>query len=88
MSGTVQRNARRERVGLVVSDMMNKTIMVGIVRQIRHPIYGKFIKQSTRLMAHDEKEEARKGDTVRVMETRPLSKHKRWRLVEVVERAK
>ena len=88
MSSETKRNARKERVGLVVSDKMNKTIMVGIERQVRHPIYGKFIKQSTRLMAHDENEDARQGDTVRVMETRPLSKHKRWRLVEIIERAK
>jgi len=83
-----KRNARKERVGLVVSDKMDKTIVVGIERQVRHPMYGKFIKRTMRLMAHDENGDARYGDTVRVMETRPLSKNKRWRLVEIVERAK
>ena len=88
MSNEGTRRARKERVGLVVSNRMDKTIMVGIERQVRHPMYGKFVKQSTKLMAHDEREEARHGDTVRVMETRPLSKRKRWRLVEIIERAK
>ena len=82
------RPRRKERVGLVVSDKMQKTILVGIQRQVRHPMYGKFIKRTTRLMAHDEQEDARQGDTVRIMETRPLSKRKRWRLVEIIERAK
>ncbi len=67
---------------------MDKTISVAIRRQIKHPIYGKFIKKTTKLMAHDEKNDASEGDTVRIMETRPLSKNKRWRLVEVIERAK
>lgn len=82
------RNARKERVGVVVSDKMEKTISVAIERQVKHPIYGKFIKQTTKLMAHDEGNEAGVGDTVRIMETRPLSKNKRWRLVEIVEKAK
>jgi small subunit ribosomal protein S17 len=82
------RSARKERVGVVVSSKMDKTISVAIRRQIKHPIYGKFIKKTTRLMAHDEANDANEGDTVRIMETRPLSRHKRWRLVEVVERAK
>ena len=82
------RSYRKERTGIVVSDKMNKTIVVGIQRQIRHPIYGKFIKKSSRLFAHDEQEQAREGDTVRIIEVRPLSKKKRWRLVEVVARAK
>lgn len=82
------RNARKERVGVVVSDKMDKTISVAIRRQIKHPIYGKFIKKTTRLMAHDEANDANEGDVVRIMETRPLSRNKRWRLVEVVERAK
>ena len=88
--GTTQtaRSARKERTGVVVSNSMNKTIVVGIQRQVRHPIYGKFIKKTSRLFAHDEAETARPGDTVRVAETRPISKRKRWRLVEVVERAK
>ena len=84
---TPQRNARKERIGIVVSDKMNKTITVAIQRQVKHPIYGKFVKQTTKLMAHDEQEDAHEGDTVRIMETRSLSKNKRWRLVEVVERA-
>ncbi len=82
------RRARKERIGVVVSSKMDKTISVAIQRQIKHPIYGKFIKKTTRLMAHDEANDANEGDTVRIMETRPLSRHKRWRLVEVVERAK
>ena len=82
------RNARKERVGLVVSDKMDKTISVAIERQVKHPIYGKFIKQTTKLMAHDETNDAGAGDTVRIMEMRPMSKNKRWRLVEIIERAK
>lgn len=82
------RNARKQRVGLVVSDKMDKTITIAIERQVKHPIYGKFVKQTTKLKAHDEHNEARAGDTVRIQETRPLSKTKCWRLVEVVERAK
>jgi small subunit ribosomal protein S17 len=82
------RNARKERVGLVISDKMDKTITVAIERQVKHPIYGKFIKQTTKLMAHDETNDAGAGDTVRIMEMRPMSKHKRWRLVEILERAK
>jgi small subunit ribosomal protein S17 len=82
------RNARKERVGLVISDKMDKTITVAIERQVKHPMYGKFIKQTTKLMAHDEANDAGAGDTVRIMEMRPMSKHKRWRLVEIVERAK
>jgi small subunit ribosomal protein S17 len=82
------RRPRKERIGVVVSNKMDKSILVGIERQIKHPIYGKFIKKSTKLMAHDEDNDANEGDTVRIMETRPLSKRKRWRLVEVIERAK
>ena len=82
------RNARKERIGLVVSDKMDKSITVAIQRQVKHPIYGKFIKKTTKLMAHDEANDAGEGDTVRIRETRPLSKNKRWLLVEVVERAK
>ncbi|NNE69803.1 MAG: 30S ribosomal protein S17 [Rhodothermales bacterium] len=88
MSEGTTRNARKERVGLVVSSKMDKSISVAIKRQIKHPMYGKFIKKTTKLMAHDENNDAGEGDTVRIMETRPLSKNKRWRLVEVVERAK
>jgi small subunit ribosomal protein S17 len=83
-----QRNARKVRVGLVVSDKMDKTITVAIERQVKHPIYGKFVKKTTKLHAHDETNDAHAGDTVRIQETRPLSKTKRWRLVEVVERAR
>jgi len=83
-----KRNSRKERVGLVVSDKMDKTITIAIERQVKHPIYKKFLKKTTKLMAHDENNEAHQGDTVRIMETRPLSKNKRWRLVEVLERAK
>ena len=83
-----KRNSRKERVGLVVSDKMEKTITVALERQVKHPIYKKFLKKTTKLMAHDENNEAHQGDTVRIMETRPLSKNKRWRLVEVLERAK
>ena len=83
-----QRNRRKERIGVVVSAKMDKTISIAIQRQVKHPIYGKFVKKTSKLMAHDETNDAREGDTVRVMETRPLSKNKRWRLVEIVERAK
>jgi len=82
------RNLRKERIGVVVSNKMNKSIIVEIERREKHPIYGKFIKKTTRFMAHDEKEECNIGDTVRIMETRPLSKRKCWRLVEIIERAK
>ena len=84
----VKRSSRKERTGIVVSNKMDKTIVVGIQRQVRHPMYGKFIKKTSRLFAHDGQEEAREGDMVRVAEIRPLSKHKRWRLLEIVERAK
>ena len=83
-----ERGARKERVGKVVSAKMHKSITVAIERQVKHPIYGKFVKRTTKLMAHDEDDTAKEGDVVRIMETRPLSKNKRWRLVEVVERAK
>jgi small subunit ribosomal protein S17 len=83
-----ERSARKERIGVVVSDRMDKSIVVAMERQVKHPIYKKFIKQTTKLMAHDEANDAHKGDTVRIMETRPLSKRKCWRLVEVLERAK
>ncbi len=85
---TKTRKVRKERVGLVVSNKMDKTISVSIRRQIKHPIYGKILKRSSQLMAHDENNEANEGDTVRIMETRPLSKNKRWRLVGILERAK
>ena len=85
---TTERGRRKVRTGVVVSDGMDKTVMVRIDRQIRHALYGKTVRRSSKLAAHDESNEARVGDTVRVMETRPLSKTKRWRLVEIVEKAK
>lgn len=88
METTTERNARKERVGVVVSDKMEKSITVAIERRMKHPIYGKFVKKTSKIMAHDEENTAGTGDTVRVMETRPLSKNKRWRLVEIIERAK
>ncbi len=84
----VKRNLRKERIGVVVSNKMDKSIVVEIERREKHPIYGKFIKKTNRFMAHDEKNECNIGDTVRIMETRPLSKNKCWRLVEIIERAK
>jgi small subunit ribosomal protein S17 len=85
---TAERGRRKVRVGVVVSDAMDKTVVVRIDRQVRHPLYGKIVRRSSKLTAHDESNDAHVGDTVRVTETRPLSKTKRWRLVEVVERAK
>ena len=85
---TVERNLRKTRVGLVTSDKMDKTIVVSIVDNVKHPLYGKIVKRTYKLKAHDENNDAKKGDRVRVMETRPLSKDKRWRLVEIVEKAK
>ena len=84
----VKRNLRKERIGVVVSNKMDKSIVVEIERREKHPIYGKFIKKTSRFMAHDEKNDCNIGDTVRIMETRPMSKRKRWRLVEIIERAK
>ena len=84
----MERNLRKERIGVVVSNKMQKSIVVEIERREKHPIYGKFIKKTSRFMAHDEKEECNIGDTVRIMETRPLSRRKHWRLVEIIERAK
>ena len=83
-----ERTARKERVGLVVSNKMDKSITVAIERRMKHPMYGKYVKKTSKHMAHDETNDAGEGDTVRIMETRPLSKNKRWRLVEIVERAK
>ncbi|MHA7110481.1 30S ribosomal protein S17 [Sunxiuqinia elliptica] len=82
------RNLRKERIGVVVSDSMEKSIVVAVKRKEKHPIYGKFVNKTTRLYAHDETNTCSVGDTVRIMETRPLSKSKRWRLVEIIERAK
>jgi small subunit ribosomal protein S17 len=85
---TTTRNLRKERIGTVTSNKMDKTITVAVERKVKHPIYGKFIKKTTRFHAHDEKNEASIGDVVRISETRPLSKTKRWRLVEIVEKVK
>jgi small subunit ribosomal protein S17 len=88
MAENIVRKERKQRVGRVVSDRMNKSITVAVDRQIKHPIYGKFITKTTKYMTHDENNDAHIGDTVRIMETRPLSKNKRWRLIEIIERAK
>jgi len=87
-AATGVRARRKVRVGVVVSDGMDKTVVVRIDRQVRHPLYGKTVRRSSKLMAHDESNDAHVGDMVRVTETRPISKTKRWRLVEVIERAK
>jgi small subunit ribosomal protein S17 len=84
----VERNLRKMRIGVVTSNKMDKTITVSVERKVKHPIYGKFVKKTTKFHAHDEKDECTMGDIVKIMETRPLSKTKRWRLVEVVEKAK
>ena len=83
-----QRTLRKIRIGVVVSNKMDKTITVAIERKVPHPIYKKYFKKTSKLMAHDEKKECGLGDKVKIMETRPLSKNKRWRLVEIVEKAK
>jgi small subunit ribosomal protein S17 len=84
----MERNFRKERVGLVKSNKMEKSIVVSVERRVKHPKYGKFVKLTKTFVAHDEKNECAVGDTVRIMETRPLSKLKRWRLVEIIEKAK
>jgi small subunit ribosomal protein S17 len=85
---TAERNLRKTRIGVVTSNKMTKTITVAVERKVKHPIYGKFVKKTTKFHAHDEKNECNIGDVVRIMETRPLSKTKRWRLVEVIEKVK
>jgi len=82
------RNLRKTRIGIVTSNKMEKTISVSVERRLRHPIYGKFVKKSKKFTAHDEKNDCNIGDMVRIMETRPMSKRKRWRLIEILERAK
>jgi len=82
------RNLRKERVGVVVSNKMDKSITIAVETKVKHPMYGKFIKKTAKFMAHDEKNDCNIGDTVKIMETRPLSKNKNWRLVEVIERVK
>ncbi len=84
----MERNLRKERIGQVVSNKMQKGITVAVDRKVKHPIYGKFVRKTTKLTAHDENNDCNIGDTVKVMETRPISKNKRWRLVEIIERAK
>lgn len=88
MNGGAPRSARKERVGVVISDKMQKTVVVQIDRRVAHPVYGKRVNRSRNVKAHDEANSAKTGDTVRIMETRPLSKDKRWRVVEIVERAR
>jgi len=82
------RNLRKERIGLVVSNKMDKSVVISVERKVKHEIYGKFVKKSSKFMAHDEKNDCNIGDIVKIMETRPLSKSKCWRLVEIIERAK
>ena len=84
----MERNLRKTRIGKVVSDKMDKTITVAIEDHVKHPLYGKIVKKTVRFKAHDEKNECNIGDTVKIMETRPLSKDKRWRLVQIIEKAK
>ena len=84
----IERNLRKERVGKVVSNKMDKSCVITVERKVKHPMYGKFMTKTTKLMVHDETNQVGIGDTIRVMETRPLSKNKRWRLVEILERAK
>jgi small subunit ribosomal protein S17 len=83
-----KRNLRKERIGTVTSDKMEKSIVVAVERKVKHPKYGKFVKKTTKFVAHDENNDCNIGDTVKIMETRPLSKNKNWRLVEIIERAK
>jgi small subunit ribosomal protein S17 len=83
-----KRNLRKERIGVVISSKMDKTIVIAVNRKMKHPIYGKFVNKTSKFMAHDEENTCNIGDTVRIMETRPLSKNKTWRLVEIIERAK
>ncbi len=83
-----ERNLRKERIGIVSSNKMDKSIVVSEVKRVKHPMYGKFVLNTKKYIAHDEKNECNEGDKVRIMETRPLSKSKRWRLVEIIERAK
>jgi small subunit ribosomal protein S17 len=84
----MERNLRKERIGVVTSNKMEKSIVVSIERKVKHALYGKFLKKTSKFVAHDEENSCNEGDTVRIMETRPLSKNKNWRLVEIIERAK
>ena len=83
-----KRNLRKERIGIVTSDKMDKSVVVAVERKVKHPKYGKFVKKTSKFVAHDEKNDCNIGDTVKIMESRPLSKLKNWRLVEILERAK
>ncbi|MFW5656287.1 MAG: 30S ribosomal protein S17 [Bacteroidota bacterium] len=83
-----KRNLRKERIGVVISNKMDKSITIAVRTKVKHPIYGKFVNKTSKFMAHDDKNDCNIGDTVRIMETRPLSKNKSWRLVEIIERAK
>ena len=83
-----KRNLRKERIGIVTSNKMEKSIVISVERKVKHPKYGKFVKKTTKFVAHDETNDCIEGDTVKIMETRPLSKSKNWRLVEIIERAK
>ncbi|MBK6484125.1 MAG: 30S ribosomal protein S17 [Chitinophagales bacterium] len=84
----MERNLRKSRIGVVTSNKMNKTITVSIERKVKHPLYGKYLKMTKKMLAHDEQQQCSIGDTVRIMETKPLSKNKRWRLVEIIEKVK
>jgi len=84
----MERNLRKERIGVVTSNKMEKSIVISIQRKVKHALYGKFLKKTSKFVAHDEENSCNEGDTVRIMETRPLSKNKNWRLVEIIERAK
>ena len=84
----MERNLRKERIGVVTSNKMEKSIVVSIERKVKHPLYGKFVKKTSKFVAHDQENTCNEGDTVKIMETRPLSKNKNWRLVEIIERAK
>ena len=83
-----KRNLRKERIGIVTSDKMDKSIVVSVERKVKHPKYGKFVKNTTKFVAHDEKNECGEGDVVKIMETKPISKNKCWRLVQIIEKAK
>ena len=83
-----ERKIRRERIGIVISNKMEKSIVVAVKRKVKHPIYGKFVNKTSKFVAHDEENTCNEGDTVKIMETRPLSKSKNWRVVEIIERAK
>ena len=84
----MERNSRKERIGVVVSNKMEASIVVAVQRKVKHPMYGKFMKKTSKFMAHDSSNQCDIGDTVKIMETRPLSKRKRWRLIEIIEKVK